>query len=378
MSPVHDLLIQGIPEDVSERIAARYRSRYLTLTGEFLNETRLREVAITVGTSKQVVNHIDNSASQASEKPHAGDSDEVPVEIRAQQYKSHPPLYTFEQLIVPAELMDDLLSAVDVMRVEQKVFYEWGLKKIEPFPRSCLNFHGEPGTGKTLAAHAIANSLQRPILVASYAEIESKFHGDGPKNVKAIFYAAERDEAVLFIDEADSLLSHRLTEVTQGSEQAINSMRSQLLICLESFRGIVIFATNLVENYDRAFETRVRHLYFPMPDKSARQAIWRMHLVPELPLVPDVNVEYLAQQVDNVCGRDIKNAVIDAAIRVARLDKSAVDLNDLLQAVERIKTARALLRARQSNKLTPEEEQAFANTVQNTLSNGQNGSVQQT
>jgi SpoVK/Ycf46/Vps4 family AAA+-type ATPase len=377
LSSVHDLLIQGIPEDVSERIAARYRSRYLSLTSDFLNETRLQEVAITVGTSNQI-KRINNSISSGSEGLHRGDSDEVPIEIRAQQYKPQLPLYTFEQLIVPEGLMDELLSAVDVLRVEQKVFYEWGLKKIEPFPRSCLNFHGEPGTGKTLAAHAIANSLQRPILVASYAEIESKFHGDGPKNVKAIFYAAERDRAVLFIDEADSLLSHRLTEVTQGSEQAINSMRSQLLICLESFRGIVIFATNLVENYDRAFETRVRHLYFPMPDEPARRAIWRMHLVPELPLAPNVSVEYLAQQVDNVCGRDIKNAVIDAAVRAARYDKPVVDLNDLLQAIDRIKTARALLRTRQTNELTPEEEQAFANTVKNTLSNGQNVSTQQT
>ncbi|MBR8840228.1 MAG: AAA family ATPase [Stigonema ocellatum SAG 48.90 = DSM 106950] len=56
-----------------------------------------------------------------------------------------------------------------------------------------------------------------------------------------------RDNAVLFIDEADSLLSKRLLHVTQGSEQAINSIRSQLFICLEQYQGIVIFATNLVE-----------------------------------------------------------------------------------------------------------------------------------
>jgi len=153
-------------------------------------------------------------------------------------------LYTEKQhCIVPDTVKEELLSAIDVIRVEKQVFHDWGLKKIEPFPRTCLNFYGQPGTGKTLAAHAIAQILGRPILIASYAEIESKFHGDGPKNVQAIFYAAERDNAVLFIDEADSLLSKRLTEVTQGSEQAINSMRSQLFICLEGFRGIVVFTT---------------------------------------------------------------------------------------------------------------------------------------
>ncbi len=65
-----------------------------------------------------------------------------------------------------------------------------------------------------------------------------------------------------FFDEADSLLSKRLTSVSQGSEQAINSMRSQLLICLEEFRGIVIFATNLVINYDQAFLTRLISVEF--------------------------------------------------------------------------------------------------------------------
>src|SRR6059058_4833972 len=147
--------------------------------------------------------------------------------------------------------MEDLLSAVEVIQVERKVFDEWGLRRIQPFPHSALNFHGPPGTGKTLAAHAVAHRLNRSIMIASYAEIESKFHGEGPKNVKAIFHAAERDDAILFIDEADSLLSKRLTEVTQGSEQAINSMRSQLFICLQEFRGVVIFATNLVETMTR-------------------------------------------------------------------------------------------------------------------------------
>jgi SpoVK/Ycf46/Vps4 family AAA+-type ATPase len=91
------------------------------------------------------------------------------------------------------------------------------------------------------------------IIEASYAHIKSMYHGEGPKNVEALFYAAQAQNAILFIDEADSLLSRRLTNVNQGSEQAINSMRSQLLICLERFKGVVIFATNLVQNYDPAF-----------------------------------------------------------------------------------------------------------------------------
>ncbi|GET43570.1 ATP-binding protein [Microseira wollei] len=226
-------------------------------------------------------------------------------------------------------------------------------------------FHGKPGTGKTLAAHAIASKIKRPILVASYAQIESMYHGEGPKNVEAIFQAAERDNALLFIDEADSLLSKRLTNVTQGSEQAINSMRSQLLICLERFRGVAILSTNLVENYDKAFETRVRNVRFPMPDETCRREIWRRHLPAQMPLAKDVSPERLAQ-VEDVCGRDIKNAVIDAAMRVARQGKEYVELRDLLESVDRIKAAR-INASPESEKLTPEEEEEVQKKLKEAL-----------
>ncbi len=267
---------------------------------------------------------------------------------------------------VPKEVEEDLLLAVDLIHLEVKVFDDWGLRKIEPFPRTALNFYGSPGTGKTLSAHAIASKINRPILVASYAQIESMYHGEGPKNVEAIFFAAERENALLFIDEADSLLSKRLTNVTQGSEQAINSMRSQLLICLEKFRGVVIFSTNLVENYDKAFETRVRHVRFPMPDEKCRREIWKRHLPEQMPLEKDVTFERLAQ-IDDVCGRDIKNAVIDAAMRAGRQEKRSVAISDLLNSIERIKAARIQTNS-ESQKLQPEEEEKVRNQVLEALS----------
>jgi len=256
------------------------------------------------------------------------------------------------------------------------VFDEWGLRKIEPFPRTALNFHGQPGTGKTLAAHAIASKINRPILVASYAQIESMYHGEGPKNVEAIFSAAERDNALLFIDEADSLLSKRLTNVTQGSEQAINSMRSQLLICLERFKGIVIFSTNLIKNYDKAFETRVRNVHFPMPDETCRQEIWKNHLPIELPLEGEgdkhTRIENVAKEmaeIDNVCGRDIKNAVLDVAMRVARQGRESIKPEDFIESVERIKAAR--IEADSDKELTPQERQEIKEKIKEHIVNKQ-------
>jgi SpoVK/Ycf46/Vps4 family AAA+-type ATPase len=396
-----NIYVQGIPKDIPEGVAAVCRSRLIDAVDKLLDKTKLQNVAITIATSdvpNLFIEGIPEGVSEAVSKSFRAklerdvndlliqtgvpnielkvstanttvkkSDDNVDPDIateRAKRYKVTQPLFRFEQLVVPKHVEDDLFLAVDLIQLETKVFDEWGLREIEPFPRTSLNFHGAPGTGKTLAAHAIASKIQRPILVASYAQIESMYHGEGPKNVEAIFLAAERDAAVLFIDEADSLLSKRLTHVTQGSEQAINSMRSQLLICLERFKGIVIFSTNLVENYDKAFETRVRHVHFPMPDETCRREIWRRHLPEKLPRTSDVSVEQLAK-IEDVCGRDIKNVIIDTAMRVAREQKECISLADLLNSVERIKKARVSVEVQPSKEnLSSQEKEEVQKKVQ--------------
>lgn len=337
MDNSHSLMIEGVPGDeVDQRAFDGYMNKAVRNLFKRIGPQPLN---ITIR------NTVNSDASGDHEE--AGDeskqvaSDELSTEQRAGQYAATESLYELEQLIVPADMMAQIELTIHAIRVEPLVYDTWGLRKIEPFPRSALNFHGAPGTGKTLAAHSIASALGKKILVASYAQIESKFHGDGPKNVEALFFAAQRDEAVLFIDEADSLLSRRLTNVTQGSEQAINSMRSQLLICLEKFRGVVIFATNLVGNYDEAFETRVRHIKFPMPNAEARDAIWRKHLPSEMPLCGSVEIGGLVESGAYFCGRDIKNAVINAATQAAIDGKANVSQNDFLFAIGKIKDARA-------------------------------------
>lgn len=166
------------------------------------------------------------------------------------------------------------------------------------------------------------------------------YHGEGPKNVVALFRAAERDGALLFSDEADSLLSRQLTSVNQGSEQAINSMRSQLLICLENFHGVVVFATNLIENFDPAFETRVRSIQFILPDRECRKKIWLAHLPALLlPLNREVSVDELAD-VEDLCGREIRNSIVEAALLAAATGKADVTRRDFLDAVDRVEKCR--------------------------------------
>lgn len=365
MNQSRSILVDGIPDRVPEVAARLCQNRLLNAVNKLLDETGIEEFQITICTASKIDKNSEKLATNSAETNQKKSDNDLLPEERAQKYKAGQPLFSFEKLIITQEVEDELLLAVDLIELEAKIFDEWGLREIEPFPRTALNFHGLPGTGKTLAAHAIASKINRQILVASYAQIESMYHGEGPKNVEAIFIAAEREGALLFIDEADSLLSKRLTNVNQGSEQAINSMRSQLLICLERFRGVVIFSTNLVENYDKAFETRVRHVKFPMPDQKCRQQIWRKHLPQKLPGVKKISVEELAK-VDDVCGRDIKNAVIDAAMRVARQRKEEVELSDLLKSIEHIKTTRINVKPA-SERLTSEETEAVRKKVQAAL-----------
>lgn len=259
-------------------------------------------------------------------------SDEQDYMKRAQNYQAVDPVWTFDNVQLPSSTLEEINDAIDRIRLEREVFDEWGLYAIMPNPTVAMSFFGPPGTGKTMAADAVASDLGRKIIRVSYADIESKYHGEGPKNVEAVFLAAEQQNAVLFIDEADSMLSKRLTNVNQGSEQAINSMRSQLLICLERFHGVVIFATNLVVNYDRAFVSRLINVEFKLPDADIREKIWKAHLYPSndakvklnIPLAADVDLKALAEKYI-VCGRDIRNAVVKACVTARKKGMNCVD-----------------------------------------------------
>lgn len=323
------IYFQNIPNKSTPTSLNLLKSRVDIAFQKFLDENKIANTDIRIDFS--------NELNEENKKEYG--KKEAPSEERIQNYHSQKPSYEFDQLIIPDNVKEELISALELINLREKVFEEWGLCEIEPNPRIALNFHGHPGTGKTLAAHAIASKIGCNIMIASYANIESMYHGEGPKNVVALFQAAEKENALLFIDEADSLLSKRLTNVTQGSEQAINSMRSQLLICLENFKGVVLFATNLVANYDKAFETRVKNIYFPLPDFSCRKRIWEKHLVKKLPLADDVILNELAL-IDNICGRDIKNSVIQAAIRAKHYNSTSVKMNDLVICINRIKDSR--------------------------------------
>ena len=228
------------------------------------------------------------------------------------------PRRTFADVILPAGTRRTLDMALAQVTSHDLIFNRWGLGDRHPTGMAlAFNFAGPPGTGKTICAEAIAEALGRRLLIVRYAELESMWMGETPKNVSAVFVRAREEQAVLFFDEADAIASKRSTSTDQGYQRESNTVVSVLLQELERFSGVVIFATNLAANFDPAFERRIRtHVLFEMPDLEERAAIWRVQMHPALtPLADDVDFERLARF--EVSGGDIRNAVLKAALMAA-------------------------------------------------------------
>jgi len=229
------------------------------------------------------------------------------------------PRRTFSDVILPLATRRALDQALAQITSHDLIFNRWGLGERHPTGMAiAFNFAGPPGTGKTICAEAIAHALGRRLLVVRYAELESMWMGETPKNVARVFRLAREEQAVLFFDEADAIASKRASSPDLGFQRESNTVVTVLLQQLESFNGVVIFATNLAANFDPAFERRIRtHILFEMPGVEEREAIWRVQMHPTLtPLAADVDFRALAEQYD-VSGGDIRNAVLKAALAAA-------------------------------------------------------------
>src|SRR3954454_23478687 len=187
------------------------------------------------------------------------------------------PERTFADVILPPATRRTLDEALAQVRNHTLIFNRWGLGERHASGLGlAFNFAGPPGTGKTICAEAIAHSLGMKLLVVDYAEVESMWAGETPKNIAAAFRAASEQRAVLFFDEADAIAARRSTSgAALPYQREANITVNVLLRELEQFNGVVIFATNLAANFDPAFERRIRtHVRFEMPGPEERERIW--------------------------------------------------------------------------------------------------------
>lgn len=249
------------------------------------------------------------------------------------------PKYSLEKVIMNDDMAEQIQDALTIVKNRKRIYEEWGFNEVDPQPKAILSFWGPPGTGKTMCAHGIAAAMNQKILSVNYAEIESKYAGESPKNLIAAFNAAQENNAILFFDEADSFLGKRISNVQSGHDQSINSLRSQMLIQLEDFEGIVIFATNLVKNFDPAFETRIlRHIKFDLPDEEARAAIYKTLIPSKVPMdhaLQDSDYKQFSQASSGFSGRDIRNSILDALSYASKKELEIITNEIFIHSIEK-------------------------------------------
>jgi SpoVK/Ycf46/Vps4 family AAA+-type ATPase len=216
-------------------------------------------------------------------------------------------------VVLSAETDLQLKECLAKLRFRRTIYVDWNFAAVDPMGLcTVINFYGPPGTGKTLAAEAVAGQLGLKFLPVGIAEMESKFLGETAKNIQAAFETARDEQAVLFFDEADTLLGKRLSSVTQGVDNEVNAMRSTLLIELERFDGVVIFATNFERNYDAAFRSRIGyHIRFDLPDHAARRRLWDRLMVESIPLGASRAqlLSHCAEMTEGLSGRELRTCM---------------------------------------------------------------------
>ena len=242
----------------------------------------------------------------------------------------YEPNWSLDEVYISNEDKETILTSLSMAKYKDILFNKWGIKGNKDNGRAlCLNFWGAPGTGKSITAEAIANNLEKKLLIVNYSELESKYVGETPKNIKRIFKIAKENDAVIVFDEADSFLGKRLTNVTQSADYGVNITRSVMLIELENFDGVVIFTTNLLTNYDDAFKRRIlANIEFKLPDENGRKRIWETHIPKSMPISDDVSIDILSKRFSNISGADIKDIVLFAATKSLRDGREVVNIQD--------------------------------------------------
>lgn len=213
------------------------------------------------------------------------------------------------------EVIDDVLWQV---REGADLMQRWGVDRVlEKGRGTVLLLAGPPGTGKTMTGEALAHELGRPLHVADFAQMESKWIGETEKNIVACFRAAAAEGAVLLLDEADAILASRL-DGGHYNDRAYNRQVSILLTELEAFAGLCVLTTNREVTLDEGLARRIAaSLTLDIPGPEERKAIWRRLLPEGVPLAADVDLDALAYAFP-VAGGHIKNAIVSAVRRAGR------------------------------------------------------------
>lgn len=257
-------------------------------------------------------------------------------EKKDSQFKKSEPLYNLSDLILSNKTLDELKTVISAQENWKKVFVDWGLGTVMKERKNLfINLYGESGTGKSMSAHAIASTLGKKLICVNYADIESKYVGETSKNLSKLFEDPDNKNDIIFFDEADALLSKRVTDMSSATDVSVNQTRSVLLTLLNSYEGMVIFATNFISNYDSAFMRRIHyHIKFELPNAELREKLWKHYIPAQMPV--NIDMHKLSEEYDRLSGSDISTAVMKAALNAAKNNASVVSEEDFKLAIESI------------------------------------------
>lgn len=233
--------------------------------------------------------------------------------------------------------IQEIKESVELPLTHPELYEEMGIK-----PPKGVILYGEPGTGKTLLAKAVANQTSATFLRVVGSELIQKYLGDGPKLVRQVFRVAEESApSIVFIDEIDAVGTKRY-ESNSGGEREIQRTMLELLNQLDGFdsRGDVkvIMATNRIETLDPALirPGRIdRKIEFPLPDDKTKRRIFTIH-TSRMTLGDDVNLEEYVASKDELSGADIKAICTEAGLLALRERRMKVMNADFKKAKENV------------------------------------------
>jgi hypothetical protein len=237
-------------------------------------------------------------------------------------------------LVLPAALHRQVLEIADFFVAAPGIDECWGFGRLNAAPGALKAlFTGDPGTGKTLAAEVVAWQLGRQLMKVDLAQVVSKWVGETEKNLQAVFDVAEDASAVLFFDEADTLFGKR-GEIRHGTDRYANLEVGYLLQRIETYRGLVILASNLRDEIDPAFLRRFQILlHFPRPADVERRRLWQLAFARADGAAADLDWDELVRL--DLTGAGIVGSARLAALLAATQGEARPTMGHVLEAIAR-------------------------------------------
>ncbi|MBO7322924.1 MAG: ATP-dependent zinc metalloprotease FtsH [Bacteroidales bacterium] len=264
---------------------------------------------------------------------------------------------TFKDVAGLEEAKVEVMEIVDFLKNPQKYTALGG-----KIPKGAL-LVGPPGTGKTLLAKAVAGEANVPFFSISGSDFVEMFVGVGASRVRDLFkQAKEKAPCIVFIDEIDAVGRARSKNVGFSSNDERENTLNQLLTEMDGFgtnSGVIILAaTNRADILDKALMRAGRfdrQIHVDLPEQKERLEIFKVHCA-KLKLTEGFDIEFLAKQTPGFSGADIANVCNEAALIAARKNKSAIEKQDFLDAIDRIVGGLE----RRSKIISPQEKRTIA------------------